>query len=1424
MMGGGIHIQQQADGSVLINLVPGTSSPATSPQQNLSSPAAAPRTAPNAGGSDRRRDGASTSGSDGAFKCVVKGCKRKRAKEGFKTEHALVTHVLCHHKDSDAAKRLRQKGYKKVRHQNKVIRARGGEPRDRTPTASPSPVVTATVSGSRSDAARESRDRAKKKVKKTKTATPSKATRAAGDGGARQPMSPSRLFAKSPGQKQQLPPSPPNSDDETSSDEDEDFSDSENAVSGGEDDRDASEDDDVEDIVETNEEALDFDADDTKPENAWEVVGKDESVEAKVKIEPIPAAKSAKKAPDAAASKPGPTTDFAGGAKQETEAVKPPKPKPVEPAVEVKREADAAAPAAPSPPPMSAGAIESSDVEEVGPPAPPAPPAPPPLPSPRDPPTSRHFFAARYSADVSATDASQRDTFTLRVLSRAREAYGEKTRRRASGNDSRPRDASSANVRPACRFADAKEYAAYNAALVLDNAAAAAVDTVAKKPPKRNVTHWHVHSSLTKEEIRERAEAGAKVSCVVLIRNRAGESAGGGESKGPLPPSLSRSGFVPAFAPVVDELVLLWRGGDSPQSHVLGVVKDASDDGGRLGVDVESSELLRALSSRDAFLARGTKTLIALGHDLKTSRREFDAAHVVPLLIAPLLAPILTGEPFYTEWNKDKRSAVTGEANVPGTKHVAGTLPLSAGAAPRNLREVLDAIGRWTAAGRFNDAQARAIRLCVCPGDLPHETVRRCAGVALLHGPPGTGKTSTLVGAISALLLCCPAPRVLVCAPSNAAVDELVLRLARGRIKSLEGDGTERGMEAGELIRVGALDQISTRVSTYALDTLVDKAIDNLNKRRDGLTARAHEEQRERRTILERARVVATTTSAAGAEYFKDYKFDVVIVDEAAQSSEAATLIPLMRRASHVKRIILAGDHRQLPAVAHAEDLASRRAYGTSLFERLVLPRGEGDDDDGDDDDLRAHPASTLIVQHRMNAEISRFPSAFFYGGCLRDAPKVAHQTAFCDASVVSDGFVVRLSAYAFLDWHGSEETDSGGDNDRSYFNKSEASVVAATVRAALRHARADATVAVVTPYKSQKAEIWRHLSRGEDSVVDDPRVRCNTVDSYQGQEADIVVFSCVRTRSLGFLRDERRLNVALTRARECLLIVGSAELLRKGPEERAWPSLVADAEARGRLHAVTRAGPGQAEGRLVAPDARQELERQIQADRLNAQRRLAAGSKTATRAQTAPPSEEARGAKRRAPNLFGAPAVSPKRPRGTHLPVVDVDDRANHANREDDDDDAVPPVAAAGVAPPSSGRTRKFQPTAKPRPEPEARSARGVASRRVVVGKKRLVAHRRARDSSPPPVAAAPPTQIELERWKDKLEKQQLALDHERLDLARQQRQLGLAAAAPRGERRRGGRGSRRPDRRGGRGDRSVFERSVLPRGDATSRGRRYE
>ena len=1368
MAGGGIRIQQQADGSVVINLVPGTSSPATSPAQNPSPPAArAPRTAPNAGGSDRRRDGASTSETGGAFKCDVKGCKWKRAKEGFKTELALVTHVLCRHENSDAAKRWRQKGYKKVRHQNKVTRSRGNEPRDRTPTASP-PPASATVPGSRSDGARES-PREKKKLKTTKTTTPSKGTR---DGGAaRKPMSPSRLFAKSPGQKHQLPASPPNSDDETSSDEDEDSSDSESAVSGGEDDGDASEDEDVEDIVETDKV---LDENDAKPESAWEVLGKHESVEATVKIEPIPAAKAAKRPPDAAASKPGPA-EPAADAKQETKAVKPPEPEPVEPAVGVKREADPAAPADPSPPPVSAGSMESSDAEEVE------------LPPQRDPPTSHHFFADRYSADDPATDASHRDAFTLRVLSRAREACGEKTRRRASGNDNRPRDVSSANVRPARRFRNAQEYAAYNAALVLDNAAATAAEIVAKKPPKRYVTHWLVHSSSTKEEIGERAAAGAKISHVVLRRESAGESAGGGGSKGPLPPSSSRSSAIP---PLVDELVLLWRGRDSPQSRVLGVVKDASDDGGRLCVEVESSELSRAVSSRDRFLARGTNTFIALGHDLKTSRREFDAAHVAPpLLIAPLLAPILTGEPFYTKWNKDARTAITGEANIPGTVHKAGMLPLSAGAAPRNLSEVLNAIGRWTAAERFNDAQARAIRLCVCPGDLPHETVRPCAGVALLHGPPGTGKTSTLVGAISALLLCSPAPRVLVCAPSNAAVDELVLRLARGRIKSLEGDGTERGMKEGELIRVGPLDQISARVSKYALDTLVDDAIENVNKWRDGSTARAQEEQRERRTILDRARVVATTTSAAGAECLKDYKFDAVIVDEAAQSSEAATLIPLMRRASHVKRIILAGDHRQLPAVAHAENRASKRAYGTSLFERLVLPHREGDDD-GDDDDFRAHPASTLVVQHRMNAEISRFPSAFFYGGRLRDAPKVAHQTAFeRDASVVSDGLVVRLSAYAFLDWRGEEETDPGGANDRSYFNRSEARVVVATVRAALRHARADSTVAVITPYASQKAEIWKRLSQGEDSIVGgDARVRCNTVDSYQGQEADIVVFSCVRTRDLGFLRDERRLNVALTRARESLLIVGSAELLREGPEARAWPSLIADAEARGRLHAVTRAGPGQAEGRLVARDLRWERERQIQADHLNAQRRLAAGSKAATRAQTPPPSEDARRAKRRATDVFGDPAVSPKRPRAPDVPIVDADDLTC---RDVDGCNAATPSANAAIAPPSSGRTRKFQPTAKPRPEPKAKLALGAVSRRVVVGEKRLDP-RSARDPrGTRPAASARLTRDELERRKDELEKRQLALEHERRDLARQQRQLDAEWRGSRGGRRarRGGR-----------------------------------
>ena len=536
-------------------------------------------------------------------------------------------------------------------------------------------------------------------------------------------------------------------------------------------------------------------------------------------------------------------------------------------------------------------------------------------------------------------------------------------------------------VEPAKHFANANEYAAYHATLVLDDAASAAAESVSTR---RDSTQWCVCTAATAQQLRARVDAhtdpDTMTSNLVLTRRGA-------------------IGAQSVF--LLDELVRLWRGGGGTTDDsvdLLGVVTYVSKDGGSLGVEVLSRELLR---QRDE-MAPDRPISVSVGYELKTSRREFDAAHAVPpMLIAPLLAPLLTGQPFYKAWNTAPHgaasTAISGERDIPGTTQRAAPLILNVGARPHNYQAVSRAITRWTDSGRFNQAQAAAIRRCVCPGDLTHETVRPCAGIALLHGPPGTGKTSTLVGAISAMLLCVPTPRILVCAPSNAAVDELVFRLARGRMKwldDLDGDNNDQGMEPGELLRVG--DQ--TIAHAFELDKLVDEWVSNLNKIRDGCVTRDKEKQQIRRTVLANARVVATTTCAAGAEYLKDYKFDVVIIDEAAQSSEAATLIPLTRRAGEVKRIVLAGDHRQLPAVARAGDESSRRAYGTSLFERLVL-EGEtligGGGGDTANDVRRAHPAATLNVQHRMNSEISSFPSQHFYGGVLEDAPGVANASAF---------------------------------------------------------------------------------------------------------------------------------------------------------------------------------------------------------------------------------------------------------------------------------------------------------------------------------------------------------------------------------------------------------------------------------------------
>ena len=1123
-LGPGVRITPNADGS--FDVVSLATSPAAPPRDERPPPQ-----------SDERRNAQASASPSGAsdsadrpHKCRVKGCKRKRAKAGFKTERALVAHVLSEHPGSAAATRLRDAGWQKTRGKKEAHRVKASKP---DPATRPGAATAAATSRSRGTAS------ASRAREPDRPSPPRRQT----------PLSPSRLFAKSPGAKPI--PRPPDSPPDSSTDEDED-------------------DDDDDDDSSSSHEAEAPAAETPQSADPWVVVPKDEPAEESVRVAPPEADE--------------PQTTFADASttpvpSEETVPTSPEARTVVDEARDARAGANSTPPEGSPPPEESPGASASEfeeDSEEVseGEATPLTPP--PPLPPAPSPPVRPHPFAA--AAPDLPVPTSMMESFAALALRRAKERVaklrGDDGRRRGAANDastSTPgRDPSS--TIPA-GFSDAREYAAYHRTLVLDDCASAAAEAVARRAPASHVTRWRVNVGHPPAGLRAIVAAGGHAVPLALKRDR-GEEGGG---RGPV-----RSAASPT-APSADEIVEISLAG-SEKGTALGLVRTSQEDGEYLGVHVLASDLLETPGLGRA----GALASVRLGYSATTSRREFEAAHgAPPLLIAPLLAPILTGEPFYRAWNVDGKTAVRGGGLIPGTNHRAEALPMATGSAPRNLPAVLDAIRAWTRSGRYNPSQARAVRRCVCPGDLGSdgwETVRPCAGVALLHGPPGTGKTRTLVGAVSALLLCEPRPRVLVCAPSNAAADELALRLAAGRV---DGSGEAVGMRPGELLRVGPIDQVNPRAHFLSLDTLVDANLLSLARRGDG-AVRRDAETRERAGLLHAARVVVATVAAAGAEFLLKFEFDAVVVDEAAQSSEAATLVPLMGRGGCVKRVILCGDHRQLPATAHAADEASRRAYGVSLFERLR------------DGGARPHPSVSLDEQHRMHPEIASFPSRHFYGGALRNAPDAPRESAFDeDKSVASGRLVVRLSAFAFLHFAGAESRDDRGGSVR---NRSEARAVAAVVAAARRHARAGASVAVITPYAGQQREIVAALG-GDASDV-----RVGTVDGFQGQEADVVVLSCVRTQNLGFLADERRLNVALTRARRALLVVGDADALRR--KKGAWRALVEDAERRGRLHDIVEADAEQRDGRVVRQPSRETA---AEDSSIEAQLELAKGSASAS-------------------------------------------------------------------------------------------------------------------------------------------------------------------------------------------------------------------
>ncbi|GAA98737.1 uncharacterized protein L969DRAFT_14904 [Mixia osmundae IAM 14324] len=487
-------------------------------------------------------------------------------------------------------------------------------------------------------------------------------------------------------------------------------------------------------------------------------------------------------------------------------------------------------------------------------------------------------------------------------------------------------------------------------------------------------------------------------------------------------------------------------------------------------------------------------------------------------------------------------------------------------------------------------------------------------GFTLIQGPPGTGKTKTIIGLVGAFLARrkpsdgLPSEKLLICAPSNAAIDEIAARLKNGvraednrmvvpkivrigadsaihaavkdlfideQIDALLNDGShgddkadealsalrrqmeelkaERAQTQDMLARQGLDDQERGRLADvrriqtreiYELGLRLDAEKDKTGDRRRAQDTRRFQM---RNQVLCDCDIICATLSGSGHDYMAQlpFQFETVIIDEAAQSVEISSLIPLRYGA---KRCIMVGDPRQLPPTV-LSTVAKDANYASSLFVRMQKNHADG--------------VHLLSIQYRMHPSISAWPSEVFYGGELRDGPGIAALTAS------SWHRNPLLPPYSFLHCSGAQQTG----RNHSVFNPEEARVGVAIFKQFLKEvgdAISDIRVGVVTMYKAQVFELRRlfKLAFGDDIVH---RLDFSTVDGFQGQEKDVIIFSCVRSGQgsdpIGFLRDARRMNVALTRAKSSLFILGHAPTLRTDP---TWRRLIENAQARAMYREVT--------------------------------------------------------------------------------------------------------------------------------------------------------------------------------------------------------------------------------------------------------------
>lgn len=523
-----------------------------------------------------------------------------------------------------------------------------------------------------------------------------------------------------------------------------------------------------------------------------------------------------------------------------------------------------------------------------------------------------------------------------------------------------------------------------------------------------------------------------------------------------------------------------------------------------------------------------------------------------------------------------------------------------------------DSLQRYISNYQVNKAQAKAIRSA-----LDNDAF------TLVQGPPGSGKTKTIVAIVGAVLsdtlrlgnvpaqapqngqgansMLSTTKKLLVCAPSNAAVDELVLRFKQG-IKTISGDHKKVN-----IVRIGRSDNISSSVLDVTLDELINKRLNptdmqgmrddtqkimtqhqevsaklrearvlldkaegdkaptdeltNLRKEVDDLrrsktllgtkvdnakdnegSQRRLAEQKKRQAqqeIIGEAHIICATLSGSGHDMFQNLsvEFETVVIDEAAQCVELSALIPLKYGCA---KCILVGDPQQLPPTVFSKD-AARFKYEQSLFVRMQ----------------QNYPQDVhlLDTQYRMHPEISKFPSRAFYDGRLLDGPHMANlrKKPWHAADL--------LGPFRFFDVQGQHQAAPRG---HSLVNHAEVRVAMQLYKRLLTDFRGidfGGKIGIITPYKSQLANLKDQFRRQFGDQITD-KIEFNTTDAFQGRESEIIIFSCVRASpagGVGFLQDIRRMNVGLTRAKSSLWVLGNSTSLLRG---EYWAKLIEHAKS----------------------------------------------------------------------------------------------------------------------------------------------------------------------------------------------------------------------------------------------------------------------